>query len=116
MPAVRMTLERLKVGRLVGVLAWAAAAAGVLAGFSDPGAPGARGAPGVAVRAGAKLEPARSKVWVRFADKGFETAAEEAAAVGELAGTANARQVQRRKLRRTEAGLFDARDLNGRGR
>jgi len=55
------------------------------------------------------VEPA--PVWVFFTDKGFEDGAAEQAAIGGLAETYNQRAVQRRLLRRTAPGLFDARDL-----
>jgi hypothetical protein len=51
------------------------------------------------------------RVWVVFADKGYGDATAEARAVESLAASAPARQVSRRTLRRTEPGLFDARDL-----
>ncbi len=50
-------------------------------------------------------------VWVFFADKGFESARAESEAIAGLESAADARQVQRRQLRRTDPGLFDARDL-----
>jgi serine protease AprX len=49
--------------------------------------------------------------WIVFADKGHADAAAEARAVEALAATAAAKQVSRRQLRRSEPGLFDARDL-----
>ena len=50
-------------------------------------------------------------VWVYFADKGYPDADAERAAIEGLASTYNQRAVQRRMLRRTAPGLFDARDL-----
>ncbi|MBM4109018.1 MAG: hypothetical protein FJ255_09470 [Phycisphaerae bacterium] len=49
-------------------------------------------------------------VWVYFSDKGLDAPAERQA-VARLAESANADQLRRRTLRRTEPGLFDARDL-----
>lgn len=51
------------------------------------------------------------KAWVFFQDKGLGSAADEAAALAELASTWNERSIQRRTLRRSSPGLFDARDL-----
>ncbi len=50
-------------------------------------------------------------VWVYFTDKGFADAGAEARAVESLRDSYNPRAVQRRQLRRTDPGLFDARDL-----
>jgi len=47
--------------------------------------------------------------WVFFRDKGGPSA--EAAAIANLATTYNPRAIHRRQLRRTDAGLFDFRDL-----
>jgi subtilisin family serine protease len=49
-------------------------------------------------------------VWVFFRDKGLD-AVEERRAVAGLEASANAEQVRRRRARRVEPGLFDARDL-----
>ncbi len=49
--------------------------------------------------------------WVFFADRGFATAAEEQAAIAALADRFSPRAIQRRELRRTSPGVFDARDL-----
>jgi len=49
--------------------------------------------------------------WVVFADKGFRDADAERRAVEALPRTANAEMLRRRQLRRTDPGLFDARDL-----
>ncbi len=49
-------------------------------------------------------------MWVMLSDKGFDAAAESAAIAG-LERAFPARAVERRRLRRTEPGLFDARDL-----
>jgi serine protease AprX len=47
--------------------------------------------------------------WITFADKG--DAASRAAAIDDLKRTYNADAMRRRQLRRTDPGLFDARDL-----
>lgn len=51
------------------------------------------------------------KVWVYFTDKGQDSAAAECTALDAVAEGYNGRSVQRRLLRRTAPGLFDARDL-----
>lgn len=53
----------------------------------------------------------KAALWVFFLDKGFATPRDEAAALARLAETYPARAVDRRRLRRTSPGLFDARDL-----
>ncbi len=94
-----------------------AAAIGTLAlatwGLPPTGA--ARAAP---TPAGAKVHPsvdrqldasaAAVRVWVFFADKG---PIDEAAALRELEQSFTARAIERRRLRRTAPGVFDARDL-----
>ncbi len=50
-------------------------------------------------------------VWVYFTDKGIADAASERAAIDDLANTYNPRAIARRQHRRTDPGLFDARDL-----
>ncbi|MBI1190602.1 MAG: S8 family serine peptidase [Tepidisphaera sp.] len=50
------------------------------------------------------------RAWVIFQDKGL-TPADEALAIADLEHTYPARAVERRRLRRTDPGLFDARDL-----
>src|SRR5687767_14316808 len=57
------------------------------------------------------VAPVSGRSWVYFADKGFANDAAEQSAIAALAGTYNPRAVERRKLRRTDPGLFDARDL-----
>jgi hypothetical protein len=54
---------------------------------------------------------AQPRHWVYLADKGFESAAHEAAAVAGLPLSADPRAVARRERRRSVPGLFDARDL-----
>jgi len=56
------------------------------------------------------VERARAPHWVYFTDKGLEPEA-VAAALRQLAATYDAHALNRRVLRRTEPGLFDARDL-----
>ncbi|MBK7403262.1 MAG: S8 family serine peptidase [Phycisphaerales bacterium] len=51
------------------------------------------------------------RYWVFLADKGFGEGAAERSAIESLASTYDQRAVQRRMLRRTAPGLFDARDL-----
>ncbi len=51
------------------------------------------------------------KVWAFFRDKGFESAADERAALDALYDTIPARTLERRELRRSRAGLVDALDL-----
>lgn len=51
------------------------------------------------------------RVWVFFADKGHATAEGQARAIEGLGRESDPKTVERRRLRRTEAGLFDARDL-----
>jgi serine protease AprX len=51
------------------------------------------------------------RTWVYFRDKGFADADRQADALAQLAGSYNPRAVQRRTRRRTDSGLFDARDL-----
>lgn len=71
--------------------------------------------PAVGTRAGGSSELAfgvsPKPVWVFFSDKGFVDEDAERAAVAALETTYNPRAVQRRRLRRTAPGLFDARDL-----
>lgn len=50
-------------------------------------------------------------VWVYFKDKGFADGASERAAAESLRDTYDPRAVARRQLRRSDPGLFDARDL-----
>lgn len=58
------------------------------------------------------LTRAAPRTWVYFADKGYATgSAAESAAIDQLARTCNPRTIQRRMARRTDPGLFDARDL-----
>ena len=64
--------------------------------------------PSVYQRFAATSEP--MKLWVFFRDKGL-TSDEQSAAIADLARTYPARAVQRRRLRRTDPGLFDERDL-----
>ncbi len=54
-----------------------------------------------------------AKAWVFFTDKGAPSGGGAAydAAIAELERTYNARAIERRSLRRTDPGLFDARDL-----
>ena len=49
--------------------------------------------------------------WVFLSDKGYPTASAEAAAIESLESASDPRAVERRRLRRTDPGLFDARDL-----
>ncbi|GMU82013.1 MAG: peptidase S8 [Planctomycetota bacterium] len=57
--------------------------------------------------------PASQRTWVYFVDKGVPAgSAAEADAIARLVQTYDARAVQRRALRRTAPGLFDARDLD----
>ncbi len=92
-----------------------AAAAGLcligagLAGFSDP--PVARSAGGSGEVRNVGAAASQAKLWVWFTDKGFAGAEAEERAVVALHASANPRQAARRQLRRTDAGLFDARDL-----
>lgn len=51
------------------------------------------------------------RAWVFFADKGFSDESKRRGAIDKLSETANPRAIARRKLRRTEPGLFDVRDL-----
>src|SRR4051794_36767170 len=74
-------------------------AAGAAAGGGSPVAP-----PGAVAR------PAQ-RHWVFFADKGFGDQEQERAAISALEQPYNPRAIERRRLRRTAPGLFDARDL-----
>lgn len=60
----------------------------------------------------APTERAPRHVWVFLKDKGFGDPKTEAAAIGALSETADPRTIERRRLRRTAPGLFDARDLS----
>src|SRR5690349_14914101 len=51
------------------------------------------------------------RYWVFFSDKGYRTGEEQDAAIAALEGTYNPRAIERRRLRRSAPGLFDARDL-----
>jgi hypothetical protein len=55
--------------------------------------------------------PEPLKTWVYFADKGCVTAGDVDIAIADVAAAYNERAVERRRLRRTAPGLFDARDL-----
>src|SRR5687768_5543128 len=77
------------------------------AGFAAPPAHPAP-APPVAPVAPAQVE---GRVWVFLMDKGIGDAAERARAVAALEDEFPARAVERRRLRRTEPGVFDERDL-----
>ncbi len=55
--------------------------------------------------------PTGERHWVYLADKGFATPEAERAAIAGLPGTYDAHATERRRLRRTTPGLFDARDL-----
>lgn len=56
-------------------------------------------------------DPTPDRFWVYLADKGFDSGATERAAVAALESTYDTHAVERRRLRRTAPGLFDARDL-----
>jgi subtilisin family serine protease len=51
------------------------------------------------------------KLWVYFKDKGFPSAAEQDAAIAHLRDTYDSHAIERRRMRRTLPGLFDASDL-----
>lgn len=75
------------------------------------------------VKAASKLHPALVrrlgrtdadrvvKAWVLFTDKGIATDEEYRAAIRDVAAKYNRRAIQRRRNRRTRAGLFDEQDL-----
>ncbi len=52
-----------------------------------------------------------AKVWVYFADKGLRTPGELGAALAQVEAGYHPRAIARRRLRRTDPGLFDARDI-----
>ncbi len=55
--------------------------------------------------------PKPIKSWIFLRDKGFSDPASEALAIHGLEGSTDPRTVERRRLRRTAPGIFDARDL-----
>ncbi|MEK6701539.1 MAG: S8 family serine peptidase [Planctomycetota bacterium] len=59
---------------------------------------------------GLAATPARPAYWVYLTDKGLSPV-QESAAIDAMESTADPLQVARRRLRRTDPGLFDARDL-----
>ncbi len=59
---------------------------------------------------GLGASPQRTAYWVYLSDKGLSPA-QQSAAIDALEPAADRLQVARRRLRRTDAGLFDARDL-----
>ncbi len=63
------------------------------------------------VRAPARTAKTDQRFWVFFADKGYEDEATERAAIADVERGYNPRAVERRRLRRSFPGLFDARDL-----
>lgn len=100
------------------------AGAGVPAAMAEP--PPTAGAPVEPVAGGgpSRLHPAllrqfagrevdhQVKAWVFFEDtKGFATDAQRKVALRDLRSTYHPRSAQRRRLRRTDPGLFDVRDL-----
>lgn len=58
-----------------------------------------------------ETESVRAPHWLYFRDKGFENPAQEQAAIDALTSSYDPHAIQRRELRRTAPGLFDARDL-----
>lgn len=56
-------------------------------------------------------EPNTQATWVYFTTKGIETPAAYQAAIDELERTYAPRAIERRRLRRTDPGLFDERDV-----
>ena len=70
-----------------------------------------RGHPATASLFGRGSADETAKVWVMFADKGFESARAYDAAIAEVERTSNPRTVARRQARRNRPGLFDWHDL-----
>jgi serine protease AprX len=63
------------------------------------------------VAADASGGPGPDRFWVYLDDKGLHTATAERSAIESLSATYDAHALERRRLRRTAPGLFDARDL-----
>ncbi|MDX2118249.1 MAG: S8 family serine peptidase [Planctomycetota bacterium] len=85
--------------QLVSMVVAAGMAASASAGVLDPALSTKLASDGEAV------------AWVVFADKGYANIDAERAAIDQLAREANPAALRRRQLRRTDPGLFDARDL-----
>jgi subtilisin family serine protease len=90
-----------------------APAPGLARSADDPKIHPALGAMLGAGEAGEVGGSATAKAWVFFTDKGAAShdAGAYRAAIGELTRTYNPRAIERRRLRRTDPGLFDLRDV-----
>lgn len=90
-----------------GMAAWASVV--VVGGAVAPQVAVADGPP-LPIESRAAARPAAEPVWVFFRDKGLDEQALRGA-IAALERSASAEQIRRRRLRRTDPGLFDARDV-----